>query len=822
MNKILGDETEDHSRASQRSSSHPRGLHHSAQRVVMALPAVYTNIGDVVVPTGVPPGGSFEVLMWQTRKGTRVAAKRKLWRASGMAPMLHPRQAHAADGPRAQQRPSALARAAAGHIGARSVDNVVTYPVNIASWHTSAELPVEAHPDDVGWLPGPVGGSAGRPMPAFTGRPLGVRDPTLTSRSSARRIMQSVQFSRKFLTQAVKLAQRHALAWRATHSTMDGIERAFHAADLLPQHVELWFAANTRAAAINMAIPVSSLWDSEHHLYDHELDAALPFGCYLWLNRHLAFGEYGLNLQPQRGGKRAADDAGDVPSAGERYDRYRKCRELSNIAVAQAPKAIYPSQHCGFDDLIRLTRHMDGFRQRHKAAVHTGRPVDGLNDAATNYFLWWEERGWLVEPTPEDGGDGSVDATARGESLDASACGGREAGGGGRGEGHHAEHTRLCSAATSADERARGRGGARGGGSRCGAAASSHKSAATSPSVAPDGDDNNPQAGSDGSDAEPGEESVSGVNSVASRLTRACSVLRRDVGHCIWVDQGVTNMSALKACRANGFHITGVTQANRIGLPRQFIASIKKKMVCQRGCNHGPDAPGCKRWSWTVLHKGEWELHIWNDGKATVLAVSSCASATRYVLQSRTCGSHCMLARCPEAIGLYNLFGRGPTDGGDQHRKRLSLAVRRRTRQGPKHALFDAELGFVDGSIVCRLLRPDPVSIWSFAEEFCADVLAAVSMRRATPAALAAAAERTRLHVRDHEPIDFCEERRKAARRSASTHAAKRGHACTRDDCDAGEPKRPRLYCPGCVRAGGHGWYHWACYWRSHRACLCG
>ena len=39
---------------------------------------------------------------------------------------------------------------------------------------------------------------------------------------------------------------------------------------------------------------------------------------------------------------------------------------------------------------------------------------------------------------------------------------------------------------------------------------------------------------------------------------------------------------------------------------------------------------------------------------------------------------------------------------------------------------------------------------------------------------------------------------------------------------DLGEPKRPRIFCPGCAREreGCSGWYHAACYWRQHRACL--
>eukprot|EP00966_Prymnesium_polylepis_P253478 5858625-Prymnesium_polylepis.1 len=33
-----------------------------------------------------------------------------------------------------------------------------------------------------------------------------------------------------------------------------------------------------------------------------------------------------------------------------------------------------------------------------------------------------------------------------------------------------------------------------------------------------------------------------------------------------------------------------------------------------------------------------------------------------------------------------------------------------------------------------------------------------------------------------------------------------------------GEPKQPCLFCPGCKSKDFSGWYHFACYWRCHRA----
>jgi hypothetical protein len=183
------------------------------------------------------------------------------------------------------------------------------------------------------------------------------------------------------------------------------------------------------------------------------------------------------------------------------------------------------------------------------------------------------------------------------------------------------------------------------------------------------------------------------------------------------------------------------------------------------------------------------------------------------------------------AIGYYNIFGRSPTDGGDQQRQKLSLATRRRTRQGPKRALFDAEVGVVDGAIVAESLRSVPGTIWDFVDEYTTDVLSNVTMRRRALAAAAAAARgATRSSDRAHEPIDFLAERARLKRASSSSGSSrdatpvtgKRGRACCETDCAPGEPKRPRIFCPGCKRErdGCSGWYHEACYWKRHCSVL--
>eukprot|EP00966_Prymnesium_polylepis_P145119 3351146-Prymnesium_polylepis.1 len=55
-------------------------------------------------------------------------------------------------------------------------------------------------------------------------------------------------------------------------------------------------------------------------------------------------------------------------------------------------------------------------------------------------------------------------------------------------------------------------------------------------------------------------------------------------------------------------------QLNRVGLPRRYLQQLKRKLKCANNCKHAGDLNRtCKKWAWTNLHKGEWELHIWTD-----------------------------------------------------------------------------------------------------------------------------------------------------------------------------------------------------------------
>ena len=357
---------------------------------------VFAGVDAVTVPDGTALGQHFTAHVWAMQRGARVPRLRHFWRASGNAPVIATATVAVAQGPRHAQRPSAVARRVSGTAGAQAIDHQRTEQCSITEWQTSVELPIELHEHDVGWLPGPVGGRNGRPFPTFTGESSGPRDRELTSRSTARRIMRSVQLSRSFKDTVVTLTRQHAQQWSAEHDRCDGTERCFSAADLEPVHVELWAALAVRVAKLNPSIPADRLWDATHHCYDAAVDAACTHTQWQWLNRHLSFGAMrvvGANGDSDSDGGDGSDSSSSDAAEGAVIDRYRSRRMCSDIARAQAPKAFWPGQHLGFDDLIRVTRHADGRRVRHKAAVHSGRANDGLNDARSHYFMWWEEQG---------------------------------------------------------------------------------------------------------------------------------------------------------------------------------------------------------------------------------------------------------------------------------------------------------------------------------------------------------------------------------------------------------------------------------------------
>ena len=351
---------------------------------------VYSKLEDVSAPADLPGGGSFNVEWACTKNGRAAVTTKQLWKASGPWPVIQQRVVATVAGSRKSVRPYKQ-HSAPGTV-LRAGRHIELFPTNLADHSETAEwMPLECHADDVGWVPGPVGGPCGRAQPAFTGGPIGPTDTSLDAQSDSRRIMESAQFSARYKARVVVLARQHCAAWQGAHSNKDGVERAFCAADLCPEHFELWIAVRIKIAMLNSAVPAKWLWDRKRPgIYDPRIDAACPYDVYRWFCRHFSFGEYG-----DCNGDATQDD-GAAPLRGTPgFDRFVKRRELSDIARVRAASAFNPGQDCGVDDGIRPTRHLDdGVRMRHKAAVHAGRAFHSLNCAETCYFMYWEEQGW--------------------------------------------------------------------------------------------------------------------------------------------------------------------------------------------------------------------------------------------------------------------------------------------------------------------------------------------------------------------------------------------------------------------------------------------
>ena len=786
-----------------------------------AGPVVFSSVDDVVAPPGTKPGGAFTVSIAASRKGTSVSVRRTFFASSGNMPIIHQPQRELADGSRASLRPHAVARAASGRVGAPAIDHVESRAVAVGPISTSRAMPIEVREADAGWLPGPVNGTAGRPAMAFTGRPMGVRDHTLSAKSTARQIMRKVGLSRKFCMEVIRQTRGHVEAWQAAHETPDGVERAFSIDRFTVAHVELFYAIAVRHAAINKAIPVTCLWDPKHWLYDEAVARACPLGFWQWLSRHISFGGSAAEGASDDSNEDSDEDSDEEVA---QPDRHRKRRPTSDIQRELPARVFSPGQDITWDDYVRWDRHRGGKRIRYKAGGHTGFPGEALNCCRSKFFLYWEEQGWHADegvPAAErDGGSGGGHTRADDGAGGSASCDGSNRVGGRGGTAGAAARGRGSGGRQSCQSPGgRGRGSAGGGDGSDGMAdVDEPADGADEAGVAGDGQ-------FDGAGWSPAPVAASGVNSLRARMCRALKHLQPHVGHRLWLDRGMGNLDAMAQVAADGYGVTALMSLDRVGLPRRTIAALKAQMICPRGCTHAASSNGCNRFSWAVMHKGIWELVIFSDGRNLVVTMSNCTSATRTVTVHRTSGRQNWSVQVPESLGLYTLFGRGGTDTGDQLRRMLDLSARRRPRVGPKAALFDGELCFVDGQIVANLLRSTHSTIWDFAGEFATEVLTAVT------AGPASAASESAVHTRQcsvrHTPINFGYQARKQRRATGGPVSVKSGAKCCMSDmsdacmrCDHGETVKGTLFCPGCEseRSGCNGWYHEACYWRRHRA----
>ena len=116
------------------------------------------------MPDGMAPGSKFTVLLTSKQKKSAGIDRKECWAGSGPAPVIVPHQSQVVAGKRHALRPSARAEASR-----KAIDNIVTQDVDVACWSSTEQMPFEVKEEDAGWLAGPVGGPAGRPIPPFTG-----------------------------------------------------------------------------------------------------------------------------------------------------------------------------------------------------------------------------------------------------------------------------------------------------------------------------------------------------------------------------------------------------------------------------------------------------------------------------------------------------------------------------------------------------------------------------------------------------------------------------------------------------------------------------
>lgn len=212
------------------------------------------------------------------------------------------------------------------------------------------------------------------------------------------------------------------------------------------------------------------------------------------------------------------------------------------------------------------------------------------------------------------------------------------------------------------------------------------------------------------------------VHTITARLKRAAACLvakqcdehkRSTANYCISLDRGYGHVQAQERLwLEDGVHSNAMIQANRVGLPREFIDQVKKDLGhCPSKCSHKPDSAGCRKYLWTAVHRPPFELSLWMDSKL-ILCYGNFFSCSRAGLLTRgSTGSRDSYSLwAPENTWHYNIEGRSATDSADQARKKLSLAERRIQRAGHKGIAFVFDIAFSNGAAMQRMLQPQSMS----------------------------------------------------------------------------------------------------------------
>lgn len=195
------------------------------------------------------------------------------------------------------------------------------------------------------------------------------------------------------------------------------------------------------------------------------------------------------------------------------------------------------------------------------------------------------------------------------------------------------------------------------------------------------------------------------------------------------LDRGYGHVEAQEALAEMGVYSNAVMPLNRIGIPRNYLTSLSKKLSScppvknAAGkcvvCTHGPKIKTCRKFNFTALHKqssynnkegsagATWELACWQDGQL-IVSLSNFFSTSRCDMLTR--GS----ASAPESyavwgsrvhMALHNLQGRNATDGCDQLRKKMALSERRIVRAGLKGITFVFDLALTNAAIIWQYVH---------------------------------------------------------------------------------------------------------------------
>ena len=586
-------------------------------------------------------------------KNAKVAEK---WRPHCAQPTIGPRNLSVVEGKRHERRPSALAKKAK----ARRITDVEwadEYDPPEGGWSEDDEpMPDEDAKEDCGWRAGPID----RDLPIFNGPTPGPTNKELSDSSSRRDIMAEL-ITDEFKDRWVEYTIDHAEAWREEHPDWetDATERQVPKPRkvLNRESFDLWLAIRARAAQFKAEVDVKKLFDPTSSIYDVEVHRAMPVHTYTWLNRHGSFASRANSMafddeeeEEEEDGEEEEEEEEEEKEEEEEeeepkgFDSKRKTREMMNILRKNFAAAYNPSQYLGMDEGVRDHKHWGKERIRFKAAVHSGSLVDMLNCCKSKYCMWFEEHG----------------SQKRSE-----------------GEGHHSLKARLLRAGKVLIAK-----------------------------------EKQPDAAADSSDEEEGEPCTAST-----------------ANYVINLDRGYGHVEAQQALSDVGIYSNAMIVMNRKGLPRRWMGEMKKEMgKCegatdnidddepedvaavaaaaprkrQKGkCQHGPDDDDCNKFRFTVVHKDEWELELWQDSKL-IVCLTNFFSGSRAGLLAR--GAHhskeSFRVWAPEGIWYYNVEGRSPTDGSDQQRKKLNLASRRVLRYGMKEMLFGIDLALTNGSVV--------------------------------------------------------------------------------------------------------------------------